>query len=117
MVSPIWRIFNWRPVVSSPAFRSLAISVLSEFRKLEGWERFEAAQAGGRGVLLVTLHLGNWELGGPILTLVLPPLLIVALALTAVVTAFVVYDGESIWLEGLALIGLYCIIAAVFWWG
>ena len=43
-------------------------AVLSEFRKLEGWERFEAAQAGGRGVLLVTLHLGNWELGGPILT-------------------------------------------------
>ncbi len=43
-------------------------AVLPAFRKLEGWERFEAAQAGGRGVLLVTLHLGNWELGGPILT-------------------------------------------------
>jgi Ca2+:H+ antiporter len=51
------------------------------------------------------------------LTLVLPPLLVVSLALTAVVTAFVVYDGESIWLEGLALVGLYCIIAASFWWG
>ena len=59
----------------------------------------------------------SFVLGGPILTLVLPPLLVVALALTSVVTAFVVYDGESIWLEGLALIGLYCIIAAVFWWG
>ena len=51
------------------------------------------------------------------LTLVLPPLLLVALLLTELVTAFVVYDGESIWLEGLALIGLNCIIAAAFWWG
>ena len=30
--------------------------------------------------------------------------------------AFVVYDGESIWIKGLALIGLYRIIAAAFWW-
>ncbi len=29
-----------------------------------GWEIFAAAQARGRGVLLVTPHLGNWELGG-----------------------------------------------------
>jgi Ca2+:H+ antiporter len=25
--------------------------------------------------------------------------------------------GESIWAEGVALIGLYCIIAAACWWG
>jgi lauroyl/myristoyl acyltransferase len=29
-----------------------------------GWEIFSTAQARGRGVLLVTPHLGNWELGG-----------------------------------------------------
>jgi lauroyl/myristoyl acyltransferase len=29
-----------------------------------GWERFTAAHARGRGVLLVTPHLGNWEFGG-----------------------------------------------------
>ncbi len=29
-----------------------------------GWEIFSAAQARGRGVLLVTPHLGNWEFGG-----------------------------------------------------
>jgi Ca2+:H+ antiporter len=29
----------------------------------------------------------------------------------------VVYDGEYTWLEGVALIGLYGIIAAAFWWG
>ncbi|MFO1458132.1 MAG: MMPL family transporter [Verrucomicrobiota bacterium] len=28
-----------------------------------GWEQFSAARSGGRGVLLVTPHLGNWELG------------------------------------------------------
>ena len=51
------------------------------------------------------------------LTLVMPPLLVVALALSAVVSAFIVYDGESIWLEGVALIGLYGIIVSAFWWG
>ncbi len=29
-----------------------------------GWEIFTTAQVRGRGVLLVTPHLGNWELGG-----------------------------------------------------
>ena len=67
--------------------------------------------------LIPILVLLSFVLGGSILTLVLPPLLLAALALAAVVNAFVVYDGESIWLEGLALIGLYCIIAASFWWG
>jgi Ca2+:H+ antiporter len=67
--------------------------------------------------LIPILVLLSFFLGGAVLTLVLSPLLVVALALAAVVTAFVVYDGESIWLEGLALVGLYCIIAASFWWG
>ena len=31
------------------------------------WDRFEAARARGRGVLLLTPHLGNWELGAPFL--------------------------------------------------
>ncbi|HEY6058401.1 MAG TPA: calcium/proton exchanger [Candidatus Limnocylindrales bacterium] len=56
-------------------------------------------------------------LGGPMLTLVLPPLLIVSLALAAILGALVVFDGESTWLEGLALVGLYLIIAASTWWG
>lgn len=67
--------------------------------------------------LIPILVLLSFVLGGSILTLVLPPLLLAALALAAIVNAFIVYDGESIWLEGLALIGLYCIIAASFWWG
>jgi len=52
-----------------------------------------------------------------VLTLVLSPLLVVALALAAILSALIVYDGESNWLEGLALIGLYVLIAVSFWWG
>jgi Ca2+:H+ antiporter len=51
------------------------------------------------------------------LTLVFAPLLVVAVALSVVLVAFIVFDGESNWLEGVILIGLYVIIAAVFWWG
>jgi len=51
------------------------------------------------------------------LTLVLPELLVVALAVTAILSALIVYDGESNWLEGVALIGLYIMIAVSFWWG
>lgn len=64
--------------------------------------------------LLVIL---SFFLGGAILSFVLSPLLLVSLALAVIVSAFIVFDGESIWLEGLALIGLYCLIAAAFWWG
>src|SRR5204863_2384385 len=67
--------------------------------------------------LFPLLVLLSFVLGGAILTLVLSPLLVASLALAVIVSAFIIYDGESIWLEGLALIGLYCIIAASFWWG
>jgi Ca2+:H+ antiporter len=56
-------------------------------------------------------------LGGAALTLTLSPLLIAALALATLLAALVVIDGESTWLEGLALVGLYVIIAASVWWG
>ena len=51
------------------------------------------------------------------MTLALSPLLVAVLFLTAFLTAFIVSDGESNWLEGLVLIGLYGIIASAFWWG
>jgi lauroyl/myristoyl acyltransferase len=38
------------------------------FHHLTGWEHLASAQARGRGVLLMTLHLGNWEFGAPLLT-------------------------------------------------
>jgi Ca2+:H+ antiporter len=67
--------------------------------------------------LIPALVLLSIVTGGTHLTLVMPGLLVVALALTALVTAFITYDGESTWIEGLALIGLYVIVAASFWWG
>ena len=54
---------------------------------------------------------------GASFTLVLSPLLIATLILAVVVAVIVVLDGESNWLEGAALIVLYCIIATAFWWG
>ena len=67
--------------------------------------------------LFPLLVLLSYFLGGAILSFVLAPLLLVSLALAVIVSAFIVFDGESIWMEGLALVGLYCLIAAAFWWG
>lgn len=38
--------------------------LIALFDRVDGWEHLEAARSAGRGVLLVTGHLGNWELGG-----------------------------------------------------
>ena len=38
--------------------------VLSLFERADGWEHVERAFAQGRGVMFVSGHLGNWELGG-----------------------------------------------------
>ena len=51
------------------------------------------------------------------LTLVFAPLLVVAVVVSVLLVALAVFDGESSWLEGATLIGLYVIIAAAFWWG
>ena len=69
--------------------------------------------------LLLTpiLVLVSPAIGPERLTLVFPPLLVAALGISALVVLAVVYDGEFTWLEGVALIGLYSIIAAAFWWG
>src|SRR5664279_1770855 len=67
--------------------------------------------------LFPLLVLLSFFLGGSVLSFVLAPMLLVSLALGVIVSAFVVMDGESIWLEGVALIGLYLLIAAAFWWG
>jgi Ca2+:H+ antiporter len=67
--------------------------------------------------LFPLLVLLSFVLGGALLSFVLTPMLLACLALAVIVSAFIVFDGESIWLEGLALVGLYCLIAAAFWWG
>ena len=68
-------------------------------------------------VVVPLLVLLSFVVGARPFTLVLPPLLIAALLLTTLTSAIIVNDGETIWIEGVALIGLYGIIAAAFWWG
>lgn len=67
--------------------------------------------------LIPALVLLSLVIGGAHLTLVLSPLLIAALGLTALLSTVIIYDGESNWIEGLTLIGLYGIMAVAFWWG
>ncbi|MDQ2754357.1 MAG: sodium:proton exchanger, partial [Actinomycetota bacterium] len=68
-------------------------------------------------LLTPVLVLISGAIGPTKLTLVFPPLLVAALAVAAVVVSTVIYDGEYTWIEGVALVGLYGIIAASFWWG
>lgn len=67
--------------------------------------------------LIPILVLASFFIGAAPMTLVLPPMLLVSLFLAAIVPTFIVFDGETIWIEGAALVGLYCLIAASFWWG
>lgn len=68
-------------------------------------------------VLVPILVFASFFVGPATMTLTFPPLLVAALLLSAIITAAIVFDGESIWLEGAALIGLYVILVAAFWWG
>lgn len=63
------------------------------------------------------LVLASFFIGPTPLTLVISPLLVAALALSAIIATVIVVDGETIWIEGVALVGLYAIIAASVWWG
>ena len=56
-------------------------------------------------------------LGQPGFDLVLSPLLLAAMVMSALVAVLVTFDGESNWFEGAALIALYIAIATSFWWG
>jgi Ca2+:H+ antiporter len=67
--------------------------------------------------LTPALVLISLVVGGPALTLVLDPLLLGSLGLAVILGALIVFDGESTWLEGLALVALYLIIAASVWYG
>ena len=63
--------------------------------------------------LLVLLSLAT----ATTLTLVFAPLLVAAVVVSVAITSLIVMDGESNWLEGVILIGLYAMVATLFWWG
>jgi KDO2-lipid IV(A) lauroyltransferase len=51
-----------REAFSMVRYRNLPPAGLVELvRSVDGWDRFEKARAKGKGVLVVTAHLGNWE--------------------------------------------------------
>jgi lauroyl/myristoyl acyltransferase len=54
--------------------------VENRFVALHDWERFEAVRRRGSGILLLTPHLGNWEIGAPLLVGRGVPLLVVTQA-------------------------------------
>lgn len=55
--------------------------------------------------------------GAGTFTLVLSPMLLAVLFMSVFIAVVVVFDGESTWFEGAALIALYLAIATAFWWG
>jgi Ca2+:H+ antiporter len=67
--------------------------------------------------LIPILILVSFAFGGMPFTLVIPPILAAALFLSVLVTTVVTMDGRADIVDGAALIGLYVIIAAIFWWG
>jgi len=68
-------------------------------------------------VLAPALVLLSFVIGGTAFTLVFPPLLVTTLVASVLAVGFIIIDAESVWLEGAALLGLYVVIAASFWWG
>lgn len=68
-------------------------------------------------LLTPVLVLVSNVVGPDKLTLVFPPLLVAALGISTLVVTVIIYDGEYTWIEGVALIALYFILAAAFWWG
>ncbi|MFH1665649.1 MAG: lysophospholipid acyltransferase family protein [Candidatus Omnitrophota bacterium] len=47
-------------------FQVFTPEILSRYVKLEGIEHVDRCLSEGKGVIILTLHLGNWELGGAI---------------------------------------------------
>lgn len=67
--------------------------------------------------LVPILVLVSFAIGGAPFTLAVPPILAAALFLSVLVVTVVTVDGRADMVDGAALVGLYVIIAAIFWWG
>lgn len=68
-------------------------------------------------VLAPALVILSTVLGFAPLTLVFSPVLVIAVFLAVLIAVVITVDGTSDWIEGAALIGVYVVIAAAFWWG
>jgi Ca2+:H+ antiporter len=68
-------------------------------------------------VLAPALVLLSPVIGGPPFTLVFNPMLVTTVGIATFAVLYLISDGESDWLEGSAMIGLYVLVATAFWWG
>lgn len=68
-------------------------------------------------VLAPALVLLSPVIGGPAFTLVFSPMLVTTVGIATIAVLYLISDGESDWLEGSAMIGLYVLVATAFWWG
>ncbi len=59
-------------------YESLTSADIAELINIDGLAHLENAYSAGRGVILITAHLGNWELGGAVITAMGYPLTAVA---------------------------------------
>ncbi|MCM8761183.1 MAG: lysophospholipid acyltransferase family protein [Candidatus Omnitrophica bacterium] len=50
-------------------FQKVDLEYIRKFVKIEGEENLRAALANSRGVILLSAHMGNWELGGVIISM------------------------------------------------
>ena len=68
-------------------------------------------------VLAPVLVLISPLIGGPAFTLVFAPMLVTTVGIATLSVLYLISDGESDWLEGSAMVGLYVLVATAFWWG
>ncbi|MDD5237586.1 MAG: lysophospholipid acyltransferase family protein [Candidatus Omnitrophica bacterium] len=59
-------------------FEKLDKEYIAKYIKIENMHYFDQALSRGKGVIVLTAHLGNWELGGVVLALLDYPLWVVA---------------------------------------
>ncbi|MGH6760745.1 MAG: calcium:proton antiporter [Phyllobacterium sp.] len=65
----------------------------------------------------VLILISFFFIGGTPFTLAVPPIMAIALALSVLVVTLVCVDGRADIVDGAALVGLYVLIASIFWWG
>jgi Ca2+:H+ antiporter len=68
-------------------------------------------------VLAPALVLLSPVIGGAPFTLVFAPMLVTTVGISTMAVLYLISDGESDWLEGAAMVGLYVLVATAFWWG
>ncbi|NUP45715.1 MAG: calcium/proton exchanger [Catenulispora sp.] len=68
-------------------------------------------------VLAPVLVLASPLIGGAPFTLVFAPMLVSTVGIATLAVLYLISDGESDWLEGSAMVGLYVLVATAFWWG